>query len=85
MPLNFAGKTNSRGEMRDDLVRLRMSVRATSAKVVEAVGQEARCIHNRALDEGDYRRLVHPRGPRSAAVWHPGPDSSRQALDKSVA
>ena len=29
--------------------------------------------------------LVHPRGPRSAAVWHPGPDPSRRALDKPAA
>lgn len=29
--------------------------------------------------------LVHPRGPRSAAVWHRGPDPGRQALDKSAA
>ncbi len=105
-----------------------------SAKVADAVGQKARYIHNRGLDEGYYRRLVldylqsyghaaradldallltklpdvldaqqkankvknllqgmrraglvHPRGPRSAAVWHPGPDPDKQALDRPVA
>lgn len=105
-----------------------------SAKVADAVGQKARYIHNRGLDEGYYRRLVldyleryghaaradldalllpklpdvldaqqkankvknllqsmrrsgqvHPRGPRSAAVWHPGPDAAGQVLDKPAA
>ena len=133
MPQNFAGKANSCGEMCDGLVELRVPSRATSAKVVDSVGQKARYIHNRGLDEGYYRRLVldylqsyghaaradldallltklpdvldaqqkankvknllqgmrraglvHPRGPRSAAVWQPGPDPSRQALDKPV-
>jgi len=105
-----------------------------SAKVADAVGQKARYIHNRGLDEGYYRRLVldylqsyghaaradldalllpklpdvldaqqkankvknllqgmrraglvHPRGPRSAAVWHSGADPRGQALDKPVA
>lgn len=101
-----------------------------SAKVADAVGQKARYIHNRGLDEGYYRRLVldyldrygqasradldalllpklpdvldaqqrankvknllqamrraglvHPRGPRSMALWQTGPEPPAQALD----
>jgi ATP-dependent DNA helicase RecG len=98
-----------------------------SAKVADAVGQKARYIHNRGLDDAYYRRLVtdylqryaqatradldalllaklpdvltaaqkankvknllqamrragevHPRGPRSAATWHLGPEGTAE-------
>lgn len=102
-----------------------------SSKVADAVGQKARYIHNRGLDDGYYRQLVvdylgrygkaaradldallltklpdvldaqqkankvknmlqgmrraglvHPQGPRSAAIWHLGPEPGGRALDK---
>ncbi len=104
-----------------------------SAKVADTVGQKARYIHNRGLDDSYYRRLVldylkrygraaradldalllsklpdildaqqkankvknllqgmrraglvHPLGPRSAAVWNPGPDPGQRLLDKTA-